>query len=58
MPEWKEETKQRLASLKLEPTREAEIIEELFQPACQTPLDSPAVSSLPKAHPRISDHVT
>jgi hypothetical protein len=31
MPEWKEETKQRLASLKREPTREAEIIEELAQ---------------------------
>ena len=31
MPEWKEEIKDRLASLKLEPTREAEIVEELAQ---------------------------
>ena len=29
MPEWKEEIRRRLARLKLEPTREAEIIEEL-----------------------------
>jgi putative ABC transport system permease protein len=31
MPEWKPEIRQRLASLKLEPTREAAIIEELAQ---------------------------
>src|SRR5262245_2601867 len=31
MPEWKEEIRQRLASLKLEPAREAEIVEELSQ---------------------------
>src|SRR5215510_8743960 len=31
MPEWKEEIRRRLAGLKLEPTREAEIIEELAQ---------------------------
>jgi len=31
MPEWKQEIRQRLARLKLEPTREAEIIEELAQ---------------------------
>src|SRR5262245_9647678 len=31
MPEWKEEIRQRLASLRLEPTREAEIVEELSQ---------------------------
>src|SRR5262252_1793156 len=31
MPEWKEEIRRRLARLKLEPTREAEIIEELAQ---------------------------
>jgi predicted permease len=31
MPDWKEEIRQRLASLKLEPTREAEIVEELAQ---------------------------
>lgn len=31
MPEWKDEIRQRLANLKLEPTREAEIIEELAQ---------------------------
>ena len=31
MPEWKDEIKYRLASLKLEPTREAEIAEELSQ---------------------------
>jgi predicted permease len=31
MPEWKQEIRQRLASLKLEPMREAEIIEELAQ---------------------------
>jgi predicted permease len=31
MPEWKDEIKNRLASLKLEPTREAEIVEELSQ---------------------------
>ena len=31
MPEWKQEIRQRLAELKLEPTREAEIIEELAQ---------------------------
>ncbi|HSB09710.1 MAG TPA: ABC transporter permease [Blastocatellia bacterium] len=31
MPEWKQEIRQRLASLKLEPTREAEIVEELAQ---------------------------
>jgi putative ABC transport system permease protein len=31
MPEWKEEIQKRLASLKLEPTREAEILEELAQ---------------------------
>src|SRR5437867_993669 len=31
MPEWKEEIRQRLASLKLEPAREAEIVEELAQ---------------------------
>ena len=29
MPEWKEEIRRRLASLKLEPAREAEIVEEL-----------------------------
>ena len=31
MPDWKEEIRQRLADLKLEPTREAEIVEELSQ---------------------------
>jgi hypothetical protein len=31
MPEWKEEIRERLANLKLEPTREAEIVEELSQ---------------------------
>jgi predicted permease len=31
MPKWKEEIQKRLASLKLEPTREAEIVEELAQ---------------------------
>src|SRR4051812_47023838 len=31
MPEWRDEIRQRLAELKLEPTREAEIIEELAQ---------------------------
>jgi putative ABC transport system permease protein len=31
MPEWKEEIRRRLAGLKLEPTREAEIIEDLAQ---------------------------
>jgi Acidobacterial duplicated orphan permease len=31
MPEWRDEIRQRLAELKLEPTREAEIIEELSQ---------------------------
>ncbi len=31
MPEWKEEIRQRLANLKLEPTRECAIIEELSQ---------------------------
>ena len=31
MPEWKEEIRERLATLNLEPTREAEIVEELTQ---------------------------
>src|SRR5215510_4015753 len=31
MPEWKEEIRRRLARLKLEPTRESEIVEELAQ---------------------------
>src|ERR1051326_1315969 len=31
MPEWKNEIRQRLAKLNLEPTREAEIVEELGQ---------------------------
>ena len=31
MPDWKQEIRQRLASLKLDPTREAEIVEELNQ---------------------------
>src|SRR3989442_2966877 len=31
MPNWKEEIKRRLANLKLGPTREAEIVEELAQ---------------------------
>jgi putative ABC transport system permease protein len=31
MPEWKEEVRKRLASLKLEPARESEIVEELSQ---------------------------
>src|SRR5215510_4304935 len=31
MPEWKQEIRRRLASLKLEPTREAAIVEELSQ---------------------------
>jgi predicted permease len=31
MPEWKEEIKKRLATLKIEPTRETEIVEELSQ---------------------------
>jgi len=31
MPEWRQEIRQRLASLKLEPAREAEIVEELAQ---------------------------
>ena len=31
MPEWKEEIRRRLADSKLEPAREAEIIEELSQ---------------------------
>ncbi|HJQ25491.1 MAG TPA: ABC transporter permease [Blastocatellia bacterium] len=31
MPDWRDEIRQRLAGLKLEPTREAEIIEELSQ---------------------------
>jgi hypothetical protein len=29
MPDWKPEIRRRLAGLKLEPTREAEIVEEL-----------------------------
>jgi len=31
MPEWKEEVSRRLASLKLAPAREAEIVEEVAQ---------------------------
>ena len=31
MPDWKHEIRQRLAGVKLEPTREAAIIEELAQ---------------------------
>ena len=31
MPEWKEEIRKRLATVNLEPTREAEIVEELTQ---------------------------
>src|SRR5262245_48061809 len=31
MPEWKEEIRRRLAGLKLDPAREAEIVEELSQ---------------------------
>src|SRR5262245_37950951 len=31
MPDWKDEIRQRLAGMKLEPTREAEIVEELAQ---------------------------
>jgi len=31
MPEWKDEIRKRLADLKLDPTREAEIVEELAQ---------------------------
>src|SRR5689334_17207911 len=31
MPDWKKEIRQRLADLKLEPTREAEIVEDLAQ---------------------------
>ena len=31
MPDWKQEIRQRLANLTLEPTREAEITEELSQ---------------------------
>jgi chromosome segregation ATPase len=31
MPDWKQESKRRLAELKLAPTREAEIVEELAQ---------------------------
>ena len=31
MPEWRDEIRQRLIGLKLEPTREAEIVEELSQ---------------------------
>ena len=31
MPEWEEEIRKRLAGLKIEPTREAEIVEELAQ---------------------------
>jgi replication fork clamp-binding protein CrfC len=31
MPEWKQEIRQRLAELKLEPTREAEIVDEMAQ---------------------------
>src|SRR5215813_2898519 len=31
MPDWKDEISERLGSMKLEPTREAEIIEELSQ---------------------------
>ena len=31
MPDWKEEIRQRVASLRLAPTREAEIVEELAQ---------------------------
>lgn len=31
MPEWGKEIRKRLAGLKLEPTREAEIVEELAQ---------------------------
>src|SRR5262245_66610597 len=31
MPEWKQEIRERLASLKLDPAREAEIVEELLQ---------------------------
>jgi hypothetical protein len=31
MPDWKSETRRRLASLKLEPAREAAIVEELAQ---------------------------
>lgn len=31
MPEWKEEIRRRLADLRIAPTREAEIVEELAQ---------------------------
>jgi hypothetical protein len=31
MPDWKEKIRERLASLKLAPTRESEIVEELAQ---------------------------
>ena len=31
MPEWKEEIRRRLAGMRLEPTREAEIVEEISQ---------------------------
>ena len=31
MPDWTKETRQRLADLRLAPTREAEIVEELAQ---------------------------
>src|SRR5262245_17913188 len=35
MPEWKQEIRQRLAGVKLEPTREAAIVEELAQALAQ-----------------------
>jgi len=31
VPEWKDEIRKRIAELRLEPTREAEIVEELAQ---------------------------
>ena len=31
MPDWKREIRKRLASLRLEPTREADIVEELSE---------------------------
>ena len=41
MPDWKPEIRQRLISLKLEPTREAAIVEELAQPYNLTGTDAP-----------------
>src|SRR5262247_278814 len=54
MPEWKQEIRQRLAGLKLEPAREAEIVEELSEHMADRYAESLAGAATPEEASRLA----